>query len=401
MSRGGEAGVGPIPTLEEIRRGETTDVYFRRTMEVLRKTGRETTRVKAEAFVKRFPEGYGYAILAGVDDMLALLEGRRIDVRAMEEGSLFLLEEPVLSIEGPYDAFCEMETAILGLLCQASGVATRTSRIKRLAGERTVLSFGARRMHPALSTVIDRNAFIGGADGVSVVRSGRFLGETPQGTMPHALVLVLGDTVEATLAFDAAVPAEVPRISLIDTLQDEKFEALRVAEALGKKLAAVRLDTPSSRRGDFRRLIEEIRWELDLRGHSHVRILVSGGIGEAEVLALRDVADGFGVGTSISNAPTVDFALDIVEVEGRPFAKRGKRSGGKQVIRCDACERGARKVVPEGAPAERCPCGAPMERLLLPAMRDGRMLTPPRPPREIRRCVLEQVARFHAAGERK
>lgn len=391
----------PIPTLEEIRRGDTTDVYFRRTMEVLRKAGKDRVRVKAEAFVKRFPGEYDYAILAGMDEVLALLAGRDVDVRAMAEGTLFLLEEPVLSIEGPYGEFGEMETAILGLLCQASGVATRSARIKRLAGDRTVLSFGARRMHPALSTVIDRNAFIGGADGVSAVRSAEFLGETPQGTMPHALILILGDTVEATRGFDAAVPPDVPRISLIDTLQDEKFEALRVAGALGKKLAGVRLDTPASRRGDFRRIIQEVRWELDLRGYSHVRILASGGIGEADVLALRDVVDGFGVGTSISNAPTVDFALDIVEVEGKPFAKRGKRSGAKQVIRCAACERGVRTVVPEGSAAQRCACGAPMESLLLPAMRAGKALSVPLPPRELRKRVLEQVARFHAEKERR
>lgn len=384
----------PIPTWEEIRRGDTTDIYFIRTMEVLRKTGKDRVRVKAEAFAKRFPEGYEYGILAGMEEMLALLAGREADVRAMEEGSLFLTGEPVFTIEGPYGAFCEMETAMLGVICQASGIATKASRIKRLAGEKTVLSFGARRMHPALSTVIDRNAFVGGADAVSVVRSAGFLGEVPVGTMPHALALVLGDTVAAMLAFDDAVDAAVPRICLIDTLQDEKFEALRVAEALRERLAGVRLDTPSSRRGDFRRLIQEVRWELDLRGFYHVRILASGGLGEEDIRKLRDVADGFGVGTALSNAPTIDYALDIVEVEGLPFAKRGKHSGGKQVVACPSC--GQRKVVPEAAPPQRCACGAGMEALLLPAMRGGKVLAPSRPPRELREKVLDQVARFRS-----
>ena len=391
--------MNPIPSPEEIRRGETTDVYFRRTMETLRKAGREKVRVQAEGHVKRFPAGYGYAVLAGMDEMLSLLEGRRVDVRAMREGSLFYPEEPVFSIEGPYGEFCEMETALLGVLCQASGIATKASRIKRLAGDRTVLSFGARRMHPALSTLIDRNAFVGGADGVSVVRSARYLGEEPQGTMPHALVLALGDTVRAIRAFDEAVDPEVPRICLIDTLQDEKFEAIRVAEALGKKLVGVRLDTPSSRRGDFRRILREVRWELDLRGYSHVRLLVSGGIGEEDVEALRDLADGFGVGTSISNAHTIDFALDIVEVEGAPFAKRGKLSGGKQVVRCPACRGGARKVVPARAVPERCGCGGPLEGLLAPALREGTLLAAPLSPRELRSEVLAQVARFHGEAE--
>jgi nicotinate phosphoribosyltransferase len=384
----------PIPSWEEIRRGDTTDVYFRRTMEVLRSVGKDRVRVKAEAFVKRLPAGYDYGIVAGMDEMLPLFSGREVDVRAMEEGALFFTEEPVLSIEGPYGAFCEMETAMLGILCQASGVATKASRIKHLAGEKTVLSFGARRMHPALSTIIDRNAFIGGVDAVSVIRSAAYLGEPAVGTMPHALILVLGDTVTALRAYDDAVDPEVPRACLIDTLQDEKFEAVRAAEALGKKLAAVRLDTPASRRGNFRKLIQEVRWELDLRGFGHVRILASGGLGEEDIRDLLDVTDGFGVGTCISNAPTIDFALDIVEVEGVPFAKRGKHSGGKQVVSCSSCF--SRKVVPESAASPRCACGAGMEGLLLPAMRRGEILADRRSPRELREKVLGQVTRFHS-----
>ncbi len=389
----------PIPSWEEIRRGDTTDVYFRRTMEVLRSVGKDRIPVKAEAFVKRFPAGYEYGILAGMDEMLPLFSGREVDIRAMEEGTLFHTEEPVLSIEGPYGAFCEMETAMLGVLCQASGVATKAARIKLLAGEKTVFSFGARRMHPALSTVIDRNAFIGGVDAVSVIRSAEFLGEAPSGTMPHALILVMGDTVAALRAFDDAVDPAVSRVCLIDTLQDEKFEAVRAAQALGKKLSAVRLDTPSSRRGNFRKLIEEVRWELDLRGFGHVRILASGGLGEEEIKNLVDIVDGFGIGTCISNAPTVDFALDIVEVEGAPFTKRGKNSGGKQVFRCPSC--GSRKVVPESADSPRCACGAGMEGLLLPAMRGGKVLAPCRTPRELRERVLGQVGFFPSAREKE
>jgi len=387
-----------IPSWEEIRRGETTDIYFRRTMEVLRATGKDRVRVIAEAIVKKFPAAYGYAVLSGMEEMLSLLTGLEVDVDAMAEGTLFFPFETVFSIEGPYGAFCELETAMLGTVCQASGIATAASRIKHAAGGKQVLSFGARRMHPALSTLIDRNAFVGGADGVSAIRSGAFLGETPQGTMPHALVLVLGDTVTAMRAFDAAVDPAVPRVCLVDTLQDEKFEAVRVAEALRERLSAVRLDTPGSRRGDFRRILQEVRWELDLRGFRHVRLIASGGLGEEEVWALRDVVDGFGVGTSLSNAPTIDYALDIVEVEGVPFAKRGKRSGRKQVYACEAC--GGRSVRPAAGPAERCPCGDVPVPLLLPALRAGRRVVPPSPPRGIRDRVLRQVERFNARDAR-
>ncbi len=385
-----------IPTPEEIRRGDTTDIYFRRTMEVLRAAGKDRVRVAAEGFVKNFPGGYEYAIHSGRDEILSLLSGCEVDVDSMEEGALFFPHEPVFTIEGPYGAFCELETALLGMLCQASGIATAAARVKRASGGKQLLSFGARRMHPALSTMIDRNAFIGGADGVSVVRSASYLGETPQGTMPHALVLVFGDTVAAIRAFDATVDPAVPRVCLIDTLQDEKFEALRVAEALRGRLSAVRLDTPGSRRGDFRRILQEVRWELDLRGFGHVRLIASGGLGEEEVRALCDVVDGFGVGTFLSNAPTIDFALDIVEVEGSPFAKRGKWSGRKQVYACEGC--GGRAILPAKEMGKSC-CGAAMEHLIHPAMRGGRAAVKPSPPREIRQRVLRQVERFHARRE--
>ena len=82
-----------IPTRDEILRGETTDIYFRRTMEVLRATGKDRVRVIAEAIAKKFPAGYGYAVLSGMDEMLSLLTGLEVNVEAMEEGSLFAMPQ--------------------------------------------------------------------------------------------------------------------------------------------------------------------------------------------------------------------------------------------------------------------------------------------------------------------
>jgi len=121
-------------------------------------------------------------------------------------------------------------------------------------------------------------------------------------------------------------------LSLIDTFNDEKFEAIRCAEALGERLTAVRFDTPSSRRGDMVELLREVRWELDIRGYKHVKLFVSGGLDEYEILQLNEVADAYGVGTAISNAPTINFAMDIVEIEGKPIAKRGKMAGGERYL---------------------------------------------------------------------
>src|SRR5437899_3613406 len=210
----------------------------------------------------------------------------------MDEGTVFGSYQPVLTVEGVYVDWAQYETALLGLLCQASGIATKAARCKKVAGERQVISFGARRMHPGLAPMIERNAFVGGCDGVAVTKSAELIDADPMGTIPHALVLVIGDTVEALRAFHEVVDPKVRRVALIDTLQDEKFEAIRVAEALGTDLYAVRLDTRSARRGDFYRIIEEVRWELGLRGLGHVKILASGGIDQHEIQALNPVVDG-------------------------------------------------------------------------------------------------------------
>src|SRR5438105_7983540 len=369
----------------EIKSGEVSDVYFERTVEILRHRN-DRKRVKAEVYVKSLPDDWQWGVLAGIHEAAALLEGVPVTVRAMDEGTLFGPYQPVLTLEGTYVEWARYETALLGLICQASGIATKAARCKKAAGERQVISFGARRMHPTLAPMIERNAFIGGCDGVAVMKSADLIDCDPMGTIPHALVLMVGDTVEALRAFHEVIDPKVRRVALIDTLQDEKFEAIRVAEALGDDLYAVRLDTPSSRRGDLYRIVEEVRSELSLRGFGHVKIITSGGIDEYEILRLNPVGDGYGVGTSIANAPVVSFALDIMEIEGTPMAKRGKWSGAKELFR----RRGTLEtlVLPAGT---RPPGAGPWDALLKPLTKGGRTVRDLPPPRTIRDFVLEQL----------
>jgi len=381
-----------IANWDKIRDGEVTDVYFRRAVEIL-KAKDIHKHVTAEVRAPRFPDDYTYAVLAGIEESAHLLEGVNVDVSAMDEGTVFQPGEPVMFVSGDYIDFAVYETPLLGFLCQASGVATKAARCKMAAGERTLLSFGARRMHPALTPMIDRSAYIGGCDGVSVIESAELLGEKPIGTIPHALILVVGDPVEAFKMFDEVVDEDVRRIALVDTFGDEKFEALNAAEALGDRLFAVRLDTPSSRRGDFKRIFEEVRWELDLRGYQHVQLVASGGIDEYTIAELNEVADSYGVGTSISNAPVIDFSMDIVEIDGRPIAKRGKMSGVKQVLKCTKCS--ARRVIPRrGEPRVRpvlCMCGGEMTDLLKPLVQQGKIVRDLPSPQDIRKYVLDQL----------
>ncbi|RTZ91346.1 MAG: nicotinate phosphoribosyltransferase [Deltaproteobacteria bacterium] len=382
-----------IATPREIREGKTTDIYFVRTHEIIEEKGLDRP-VKAEFIAKGFHDDWPWAVFSGLEEILVLLEGLPLTVRALPEGTVFRSYEPVMEIEGNYQDFCLLETAILGLMCQASGVATKAARCKKAAGDRPVLSFGARRVHPALTPMVDRNAYIGGCDGISAIKSAEILGIEPTGTMPHALILLIGDTVEAALAFDEVVDPKVGRVVLIDTFNDEKFEAIRLAEALKEKLYAIRLDTPSSRRGNFPRMIEEIRWELDIRGFSHVKIFVSGGMNENKILQLNPYVDAYGVGTAISNAPVVDFSMDIIEIEGKPFAKKGKMSGSKQLYRCVKCFRDQVVFESRGIEDLSCDCGGALEPLLRPVLIQGKVEIPVSPPQEIREYVLSQLEHF-------
>jgi nicotinate phosphoribosyltransferase len=374
----------------DIKAGHVSDVYFARTVQIL-EARKLRKRVKAEIRLKSFPQAdWDFGVLAGIEEAAALLEGLPVDVWAMDEGTLFGAHEPVLMIEGVYVEWAQYETALLGFLCQASGIATKAARCKRAAGQRQVVSFGARRMHPALAPMIERNAFVGGCDGVAVTKSAELIDADPVGTIPHALVLLFGDTVQALRAFNEVVDPKVRRVALIDTLQDEKFEAIRVAQALGKDLYAVRLDTPSSRRGDFYQILAEVRWELDIRGFEHVKILASGGIDEYAILRLNPVVDGYGVGTSIASAPVLSFALDIMEIEGQPMAKRGKRSGSKQVWRMPGSVKNL--VLPTSKPAPVAADGRRAEALLKPLIVNGTVVRDLPPPRTLREYVLEQMA---------
>ncbi len=382
-----------IATPEDLKSGRLTDVYFERTVQVLKAAG-ISKRVVMEVRATHLPRNYEWGIFVGVEEALHLLEGLPVDVDGLEEGSVFRAGEPVLRVSGEYTQFGIYETPLLGILCQASGVATKAARCKKAAGHRLVLSFGARRMHPAIAPMIDRAAYIGGCDGVAVTMSAELLGIKPSGTMPHALIILVGDTVEALKWFDKVIDPSVPRVALIDTFNDEKFEAIRCAEALGEKLSAVRFDTPGSRRGDMLELLREVRWELDIRGFKHVKLFVSGGLDEYEILQLNEVADAYGVGTAISNAPTINFAMDIVEVEGTPIAKRGKMAGAKDIWRCESCLHGV-VTLADREPEGPCPkCGGNLVKATRPLMRNGKVVAPFPSPQELRERVLSVLPKL-------
>ena len=330
----------------EILKADVADSYFHRTMRILRARGLEDTPVHAElAYKTSDPDAW--FVVAGLDEVAYLLDGVDIDARAVPEGTICRPHEPILTLSGPYGAFAEHETALLGLLCQASGVATGAARCRLAAGDKPVISFGARRMHPAVTPMIERAAYLGGCDMVAVDLAVGRLGIPATGTTPHALALIIGSTAETARAFDEVVEPEVPRTIIIDTFDDEKFGALIAARAIPDSIYAIRMDTPGNRRGDFLDLMREVRWELDRNGFEHVRIFASGGIDVEYILHLNPVCDAYGVGGAIADAPMVDYSLDIVEVDGEDRSKRGKRGGRKRLLQL---QDGNRKILPESAP---------------------------------------------------
>lgn len=378
---------------DEIKEGNVTDYYFINTELAFRKLG-INPRVTMEIYTRRVPYPDEWGVVSGIYEAAKVLQGMPVDVWAMEEGEVFLTSkdsaayEPVMRIHGGYAELARFETTILGFLCSSSGYATKAARIKLLAGDKVLLSFGTRRAHPSLAPLIERSAYMAGFDGVSNILGAKLIGIEGSGTMPHSFILCFKRQEDAWKAFDEGMPPNVPRIALTDTLYDEKTEAILALETLGERLYGVRLDTPSTRRGEWKKIIEEVRWELNIRGGKKVKIFVSGGIDEKDVIELKDVVDGFGVGTSVSDAPTIDFNMKVVEVEmeGKliPKAKRGDLSGRKEAYR--NWETFEDILLPEGV---KPPAG--YEPLLKPLIRKGRMVRKFKDLHEIREELVRKI----------
>jgi nicotinate phosphoribosyltransferase len=262
-------------------------------------------------------------------------------VEALDDGDAISPKEVVLRITGRYRQFGLYETAILGMLAQSTGWATAARECVLAADPDPVISFGARHVHPDIVDVLDYAAIVGGCVGASTPAGARLAGLSPTGTMPHSLVLIFGDTVEAAVAFDRDVGPDVPRIVLVDTFKDEAEEALRVAKALGDRLYGIRLDTPSERGRVTADLVTEVRARLDQAGYTHVKIVASGGLTPDRIRYFKEAGarvDSFAVGSYISGATPIDFTGDIKEIDGNPIAKRGRIPGRTESPRLRAVD---------------------------------------------------------------
>jgi nicotinate phosphoribosyltransferase len=322
-------------------------------------------------FVRRLPPHRSFLVAAGLEDVLAFLEGfafseAAVDylgtlgifeagfldrlrglrftgsVRAMPEGTVLFADEPLLEVTAPIMEAQLVETAVINFVHLQTVLASKAVRSVLAARGRGIVDFGLRRTHGIDAGLkAARCAYIAGAAMTSNVLAGCHAGIPPAGTMAHSYVMAFPDELEAFRAFARAFPDTTTL--LIDTYDTVAgaHKAVIVAREMaqqGHRLAGVRLDS-----GDLAALAHEVRRVLDAAGLPYVRIFASGGLDEDEIarcLAAGAPIDAFGVGTRMNvsaDAPYLDIAYKLVRYAGRDVLKLspGKATwpGEKQVYR--------------------------------------------------------------------
>ncbi|MBI4011248.1 MAG: nicotinate phosphoribosyltransferase [Candidatus Rokubacteria bacterium] len=379
-------------------------------------------------FVRKLPKGRAFLVAAGLEDVLAFLQGFRFspegidylgslgrfderflaflrevrftgDVRAVPEGTVVFADEPLLEVTAPILEAQLVETAVINFCHFQTVLASKAVRSVLAARGRPVVEFGLRRT-PGVDAGMKaaRSAFIAGATMSSNVLAGRVYGIPPTGTMAHSYVAAFREEIDAFRAFARAFPDGTTL--LIDTYDTvaaahKAVEVARELAARGHRLAAVRLDS-----GDILALSREVRRVLDQAGLDYVRVFVSGGLDEYaidDLLRQGAPVDAFGVGTRMdvsADAPYLDMAYKLVRYDGRNVLKisAGKETwtGEKQVHRVRR---------PDGrfdhdvlALRDEPPVSPASEALLDPVMRAGALLAPHPPLAAIRGHCAAQVA---------
>jgi len=321
-----------------IIRGDPADAYLHWTKEVMR-----LESLNPKVLVDFVPAREG--IVCGMEEVKSLLQNvlpkqetdsgvelldNEAEVWGLEEGDEIMPGEPVLRIIANYASFAIYETSICGILSSSSGWATAARECVKAAGDKTVIGYGARHIHPNVAHILDYASVLGGCSSASTMLGSRQSGRNPFGNMPHSLPLIFGDTVVAAQAFDRHLGMEIQRIVLVGTFGDEGEEALKVSQALRDKLRGIRIDTPSERGGVTPTMVGELRARMDQMNFKHVEIYISGGLNPTRIKEFQDLnspVNGYLVGSYISGASPNDFTADIREIEDKAVAKRGRIPG--------------------------------------------------------------------------
>jgi len=334
-----EPAVFNLP-VDQIKQGFYTDAYFNRAREILRRDN-HSPRVVMQFTGKN--DGW----LGGIDESIALLklcadDWNALTVHALYEGDRYERWDTVLTIEGPYVAFGFLETLCLGALGRRTRVCTNSKIICQAARSKPVMFFGARDDLASMQPGDGYSAMIGGVKLVSTEAQASLFGGKAVGTIPHALIAAYGgDAVRASKAFAESIDG-VDVIALVDYENDSVKTSLECARALEGRLWGVRLDTAEnmvdksvqSLMGQFKptgvnaQLVWNVRNALDAEGFGEVKIVVSGGFDAQRIAAFEDdgvPVDAYGVGAAMFDG-RFDFTADIVQLEGKPESKAGRRA---------------------------------------------------------------------------
>lgn len=348
-----------------------TDLYQLTMAQAYLRAG-QTDEATFSLFVRNLPPDRGYLLFAGLEDVLSYLEELRFtdddldylrsteqfdddfieylsgfrftgNVRAMDEGTPFFSNEPVIEVTAPVIEGQIVETYLINQVNMQSLFASKAARVVQAAGGAGVADFAARRTHGTdAGNKFARASFIGGFVGTSNVGAGATYGIPTIGTMAHSFITSFESELEAFRAYADAFPNTTTL--LVDTYDTAKGveAAITVAnelEARGHRLVGIRLDS-----GDLNVLARVARRMLDDAGLPFVQIVASGGLDEFSIESLvKNGApiDAYGVGTKAgvsADAPWSDAAYKQVTYGGRPVAKfsadKATLPGPKQVWRC-------------------------------------------------------------------
>jgi nicotinate phosphoribosyltransferase len=313
-----------------------------------------------EVFARRLPDGRRYGVVAGTGRLVESIHRFRFgdeeletlrevvdagtldwlsryrfsgDVDGYPEGELYFPGSPILTVRGTFADAVVLETLALSILNHDSAIAAAAARMVTAAAGRPLIEMGSRRTHEAAAVACARAAYLAGFASTSNLEAERRFGIPTAGTAAHAWVLLHDDELSAFASQVKALGASTTL--LVDTYDIRRGVELAV-QAAGPGLGAIRIDS-----GDLGELARQARDQLDALGARDTRIVLSGDLDEYAIAALRaEPVDSYGVGTSVvtgSGAPTAGMVYKLVEVEGRPVAKRSaskeSRGGAKSAVR--------------------------------------------------------------------
>lgn len=312
-------------------------------------------RVIFDIFYRKNPDEGGFAIFAGLEQMIEYVENMHFteediayfeslnlfsgeflaylkdfhfsgDIYAFPEGTVMYPNEPCVTVVAPLIDAQLVETALLALVNHQSLIATKTSRIVRAADGRAVSDFGARRAHNMDAAVYGaRAAYIAGAVGTATVLAGQKFNIPVSGTMAHSWVMFYQDEYTAFKKYAEVYPdATVLLVDTYDVIHSGIPAAIRVAkevlEPMGKRLKGIRIDS-----GDLAYLSKKVRKMLDEAGLEDCKIVVSNSLDEytiTSILRQGGQIDAFGVGERLITAKSdpvfgAVYKIAAVEYEGR------------------------------------------------------------------------------------